>query len=144
MTSQQVTTQSTKKLAQIVCILSMIILAMLSAHNYIKHNEEERNAHYLRVQAIEENKVELCGDITNFKFAAQCYDMFIEEGYKCGEKITTETSDRCLFAEAVEGKDDEICDAYFQDNVPLQLECRVSVFIERYTNEGLSDCCHME
>lgn len=95
-------------------------------------------------QATEQNNPVLCENIKNLQLSSQCYVPFIEKGFDCRGQMQTNSSSACLIAQGVYLQDDLFCDAELTGtNVPENLECRVSVFIQRYTNEGLSNCCHI-
>ena len=109
-----------------VILLSSIYTVIQDKNEYINYNQK----------AIQENDPEYCKEISNFRYATWCYASFVKQGYEC-------TTDACFIAYAVFIQDDWYCDKVFSENkLQLNLECRVSVFIERYTHEGLSDCCH--
>lgn len=118
----------------------LIIISIMTLKE--KYTDEKEFAQYAAVARGENNPL-LCENIKNLRLSSQCYSSFVQEGYDC----TTEAhpSDACLIAQGVATKDDLFCDMVFFDNkVPENLECRVSVFIERYSDEGLSDCCHIK
>ncbi len=103
---------------------------------------DEKQAEYYTAWAEAENNPAYCENIKTLQRSSQCYAVFVQQGFSCKE--LAKQSNACLFAEAVLSQSDLACDLVFPEQVTLNLECRVSVFIERYTNEGLSDCCHIE
>ncbi|MBI5073052.1 hypothetical protein HZA99_04500 [Candidatus Woesearchaeota archaeon] len=108
-----------------------------------KYADEKEFEMYAR-QAAAQNNPFLCENIKNLRLSSQCYMPFVENGFDCTKQIATNSSSACLIAQGVYLQDDFFCDAVLTGtNVPENLECRVSVFIQRYTNEGLSDCCHI-
>ncbi len=121
--------------------LSILIVITIFAikTKYSDDNEFEWYAN----RAVAENNPLLCENIKNLRLSSQCYSIFIEQGYDCTAQ--NPMSDACLIAQGIFLQDDLFCDIVFTGTkVPENLECRVSVFIERYTNEGLSDCCHLQ
>ena len=113
-----------------ICFVMLLILFTIKISNSISEKQQH-------IQAQSAVTPESCEAIELLKYQAQCYSTFVRQGYSC-------STDACFFAYALYIKDDWYCDKAFPDNIPLNLECRVSVFIERYTNEGLSDCCHLQ
>ena len=111
-----------------ICFVILLVLLSIKISNSISEKQQ-----YGQAQSAQ--TPESCELIESFKYQTQCYSKFLNQGYSC-------STDACFFAYALYIKDDWYCDKVFSD-VPLDLECRVSVFIERYTNEGLSDCCHI-
>lgn len=111
-----------------ICFVILIILLTIKISSSISEKQQH-------IQAQSAQNPELCEGIKSLQYQAYCYSKFLNH-YSC-------STDACFFAYALYIKDDWYCDKAFPDNVPLNLECRVSVFIERYTNEGLSDCCHI-
>ncbi len=103
---------------------------------------DEKQAEYYTAWAEAENNPAYCENIKTLQRSSQCYAVFVQQGFSCKE--LAKQSNACLFAEAVLSQSDLACDLIFPEQVTLNLECRVSVFIERYTNEGLSDCCHIK
>ncbi|MEK6867780.1 MAG: hypothetical protein AABX98_03065 [Nanoarchaeota archaeon] len=119
----------------IIIVISILIVKT-------KYTDEKEFAQYAE-KAQETNNPKECENIKSLRLSSLCYSQFVEAGYDC----TTEEhpSDACLIAQGVATKDDLFCDmVFFDDKVPENLECRVSVFIERYSDEGLSDCCHIK
>ncbi len=132
-----------REIAQFFFWLSLTLLVIMSLMTVnTKYTEKKEFAQYAAAAEAENNPL-LCENIKNLRLSSQCYSSFVQEGYDC----TTQAhpSDACLIAQGVATKDDLFCDMVFFDNkVPENLECRVSVFIERYSDEGLSDCCHIK
>jgi hypothetical protein len=132
-----------REIAKFFFWLSLTLLLIMSLLTVTaKYTNEKEFAHYAAAAEAEKNPL-LCENIKNLRLSSQCYSPFIQGGYDC----TTEAhpSDACLIAQGVATKDDLFCDMVFFDNkIPENLECRVSVFIERYSDEGLSDCCHIK
>ena len=117
----------------------IIITYITLKTNWTDEQEFEKYA----AQAKAENNPLLCENIKNLRLSSQCYNVFVRQGYDCTGQEPL--SDACLIAQGVFLQDDLFCDMVFiATKVPENLECRVSVFIERYTNEGLRDCCHIE
>lgn len=128
-----------KMLFWIAAILLIIIIGITLKDNTINEKEFE----FYTAEAIAENKQLLCENIKNLRLSSQCYSTFVKTGYDCTSQEPM--SDACLIAQGVFLQDDLFCDIVFTGTkVPENLECRVSVFIERYTNEGLRDCCHIK
>ncbi len=122
-----------------VVVLLIIITAATLKTNYTN----EKAFEWYTARAAAENNPLLCENIKNLRLSSQCYSVFVEQGYDCTSQ--EQMSDACLIAQGVFLQDDLFCDMVFTETkVPENLECRVSVFIERYTNEGLRDCCHIE
>lgn len=118
----------------LVFVLSWLLLTSI---------QEKKEYNYWNEKAVKDNTPNLCENIKNLQLSARCYSQFITTGFDCTTQA--QTSDACLVAQGVFLKNDTFCDAVFpEEKLPLNLECRVSVFIERYTNEGLSDCCHIK
>ncbi len=127
-----------KQLPKIIFWISVLVLLFLSANTLLEKYYAQKEFSYYNQKAVQENNPVYCERISNFRYAATCYTQFMQQGYAC-------TTDPCYLAYALYIQDDWYCDTVFPENkLPLNLECRVSVFIERYTNEGLSDCCHLE
>jgi hypothetical protein len=118
-----------KQLFWISFVILIIVFAVQINNGISEHKQSQ--------QAYAAENPEACEAIELFRYQAVCYSRFLDSGYSCA-------TDACYFAYAVHIEDDWYCDKVFPTNVPLNLECRVSVFIERYTHEGLSDCCYME
>ncbi len=120
----------------LLCLMFFFIISFQKIQDlqeYTQYNEE----------AFSKNNPLLCENIKNLRYSAQCYSQFILRGYEC-QAQDMHASDACLLAQGVFLKNDTFCDTAFpEEKLPLNLECRVSVFIERYTNEGLRDCCHI-
>ncbi|MFA6889027.1 MAG: hypothetical protein WC254_06040 [Candidatus Woesearchaeota archaeon] len=115
-----------------ISFVILLIIFIVKINDSILEKEQ-----YEKVQSVQ--NPDFCESINSFKYQAQCYSKFIGQDYSNYSCST----DACFFAYALHIEDDWYCDKVFPDNVPLNLECRVSVFIERYTHEGLSDCCHI-
>ncbi len=121
----------------------LIILIIITLITLKTKYSDEKEFEMYAAQAEEENNPILCENIKNLRLSSQCYSIFVSQGYDCTGQEPW--SDACLIAQGVFLKDDLFCDIVFTGTkVPENLECRVSVFIERYTNEGLRDCCHIE
>lgn len=119
-----------------LCLLVIFIFSFQKLQDVQEYN-------YYNKKAGSENSPMLCENIKNLRYSAQCYSAFISQGYNC--RAQELHSDACLLAQGVFLKNDTFCDAVFPENeLPLNLECRVSVFIERYTYEGLRDCCRIQ
>ena len=133
------------KLAKSVFWTTLILLlVILFLSTRAAHKAEQQYETYTK-QAQEQNNPLLCENIKNLQLSSQCYAPFILNGFDCRAQAQTNTSSACLIAQGVQLQDDLFCDAVLTGtNMPENLECRVSVFIQRYTNEGLSDCCHIE
>ncbi len=125
-----------KNLPKFIFYISLLLIIFLTVNTYLENYYSTKEYSYYNQKALQENNPVYCERVSNFRYAAMCYSSFVQ-GYSC-------TTDPCYFAYALYIKDDWYCDKAFPHNVPLNLECRVSVFIERYTNEGLSDCCHIK
>ncbi len=121
-----------EKLSKQIFWISFILLLILLTIKISSSISEKQQ--YEQAQSAQ--NPEFCEGIESLQYQVQCYSKFLNQGYSC-------STDACFFAYTLYIKDDWYCDKAFPDNVPLNLECRVSVFIERYTNEGLSDCCHI-
>ncbi len=127
-----------ENLPKIIFWISLLLLLFLSVNAIIEKYYDAEEFSYYNQKAVQENNAVYCERISNFRYAALCYSSFMQQGYSC-------STDPCYFSYALYIKDDWYCDTVFPESkLPLNLECRVSVFIERYTNEGLSDCCHLE
>ncbi len=128
-----------KRIFCIVCVVLIIVLFIKSV-GYLKDKKEYE---HFAALAFGENTSRYCENIKNLQFSSLCYSEFIVHGFDC--RSQENSSDACMLAQAVFLQDDLFCDAVFTGTkVPENLECRVSVFIERYTHEGLSDCCHIK
>lgn len=118
--------------------ITAIILLFLSADAVLEKYYAAKEYSYYSQKAVQENNPVYCERIGNFRYAAQCYSYFVQQGHTC-------TTEPCYLAYALYIQDDWYCDTVFPESrLPLNMECRVSVFIERYTHEGLSDCCYIE
>ncbi|MBI5002984.1 hypothetical protein HZC31_06365 [Candidatus Woesearchaeota archaeon] len=123
--------------------IALTLLICITLFTLKARYTDEKESEMYAVQAAAENNPLLCENIKNLRLSSQCYSIFIRQGYDCTGKEPM--SDACLIAQGVFLQDDLFCDIVFTGTkVPENLECRVSVFIERYTNEGLRDCCHIE
>jgi len=128
------------KFAKTIFWIAFIVLMLVMAAKLITalHDIQEYRLYRGKAQAAHEPAE--CKNIKNLRFSALCYSDFVEEGYVCSR-----TSPACLIAQGAYVQDEGFCDEVFpQEQLPYLLECRVSLFIERYTNEGLSDCCHIK
>ena len=143
---EQTEEQQKEELQKVVKCIFWIALALLLLITSItlktKYTDEQEFEMYA-AQAAAENNPLLCENIKNLRLSSQCYSIFVQQGYDCTAQEPM--SDACLISQGVFLQDDLFCDMVFTGTkVPENLECRVSVFIERYTNEGLRDCCHIE
>jgi isochorismate hydrolase len=119
-----------------LCLIVIFFLAFQKIHDLQEYQQSQQDAQ-------SKNNPILCENIKNLRYSAQCYSTFISQGYDC--RTQDMHADACLLVQGVFLKNDTFCDAAFpEEKLPLNLECRVSVFIERYTNEGLRDCCHIQ
>ena len=122
-------------------LILLVVILFLSTR--AAHKAEQQHEIYTK-QAQEQNNPLLCENIKSLQLSSQCYAPFIQKGFDCRAQAQTNISSACLIAQGVQLQDDLFCDAVLTGtNVPENLECRVSVFIQRYTNEGISDCCHI-
>ena len=122
-------------------VLSILIVMSLLTGK-AKYTDEKEFALY-EEKARETNNPKECENIKSLRLSSLCYSQFVEAGYDCTAE--EQRSEACLIAQGVATKDDLFCDmVFFDTKVPENLECRVSVFIERYSDEGLSDCCHIK
>lgn len=129
-----------KRLFWFACIILMIITFFSIKTSY----EDNQEYQEYQEQAKEENNPALCENIKNIQLSSLCYQSFVENGFDCRTAAQTNTSSACLISQAVFLQNNLFCDAVLTGKkVPENLECRVSVFIQRYTNEGLSNCCHI-
>ncbi len=137
--TKEILDQLAKRIFWIILLLCIIVISLTS----IKKIQEWEEANQNMEAALNENNPLLCENIKNLRYSAQCYSTFISQSYDC--RTQDLQSDACLLAQGVFLKNDTFCDAVFpEEKLPLNLECRVSVFIERYTHEGLRDCCHIQ
>lgn len=131
-----------EKLPRLLFWSSLLLLLFISSLILFQSIEDKKEYASWNEKAMLENSPSLCENIKSLRLSSQCYSQFIAKGFDCTNQSTT--SDACLLAQGVAGEDDLFCDAVFPEKVRENLECRVSVFIQRYTHEGLSDCCHIE
>ncbi len=132
-------------LAKPVFFLSLLLCTIVFSSMLLNAVYSKEAYKYHLANAIAANNVQLCSEIENMKFSALCYNEFVKHGYDCSAENNEEQSPACLLALAVYKQDEFLCDAYFSaEQLPYNLECRVTLLIERYSDEGLSDCCHME
>ncbi len=137
-------TEEHVQVAKYVFWTALIILGIIFIIEVKTVHEHSQQYKIYQQQAQEQNNPLLCENIKNLKLSSQCYAPFILNGFDCRAQAQTNTSSACLIAQGVQLQDDLFCDAVLTGtNMPENLECRVSVFIQRYTNEGLSDCCHI-
>ena len=137
-------TEEHVQVAKFVFWTTLILLVVILFFSAKTAYEIEQQYEIYTKQAQEQNNPLLCENIKNLQLSSQCYAPFIQEGFDCRAQAETNTSSACLITQGVQLQDDLFCDAVLTGtNVPENLECRVSVFIQRYTNEGLSDCCHI-
>ncbi len=122
--------------------ISLLLCLLIVGIKIKTHFVEEEEYKIYTLKAESDDDPTLCENIKNLRFSSLCYSGFINKGYDCLEQ--EEPGDSCLIAQAVLLKDDLFCDMVLGNKVPENLECRVSVFIERYSDEGLSDCCHIK
>lgn len=131
-----------EKLPRLVFFSSLFLLLFIFLLLLFQSFQDKKEYAHWTENALEENDASLCENIKNLQLSSQCYQPFVEKGLDCTTQPVL--SDACLLAQGVHLQDDLFCDAAFPEKVPENLECRVSVFIQRYTHEGLSDCCHIE
>ena len=132
-----------QKVVKFVFWIAFALLLCITVFTLKEKYTDEQEFEMYATQAVAENNPLLCENIKNLRLSSQCYNIFIQSGYDCTGQEPM--SDACLISQGVFLQDDLFCDVVFTGTkVPENLECRVSVFIERYTNEGLRDCCHIE
>ena len=132
-----------QKVVKFVFWIAFALLLCITVFTLKEKYTDEQEFEMYAAQAAAENNPLLCENIKNLRLSSQCYSIFIQSGYDCTGQEPM--SDACLIGQGVFLQDDLFCDMVFTGTkVPENLECRVSVFIERYTNEGLRDCCHIE
>ena len=131
---------STDDLAKTIFWIALIVLIIVITTKLMTALDDEQEYRLYTAKAEAARNPTQCKNIKNLQFSALCYSNFVKEGYVCST-----TSVACLIAQAVYEQDEGFCDAVFPpEELPYLLECRVSFFIERYTNEGLSDCCNIK
>jgi hypothetical protein len=141
---EKIGNNETSKLVKIICVITLIILIISFTNMYTTIQKDITEGFYWTQRAVADNNPEWCDAISNLKYEVECYDYFVKEGFECSQNEESKDSSACLIAYAIYQQDELLCDEYFPpEELPLNLECRVTLFIERYTNEGISDCCHI-
>jgi magnesium-transporting ATPase (P-type) len=131
-------------LAQVIFLITLTMSIIIFTNMYMANKEQRSEGYYWTQRATMEENAAWCNEIDNLQYEVQCYSIFIKKGYNCNEQERSTKSKGCLIAFAVQNQDELLCDEYFPpEELPYNLECRVTLFIERYTNEGISDCCHI-
>lgn len=127
-----------ERLEKAIFWISFVLFSAVLLSTIFRANHDEEEYSFFLEKARTAHDPSSCENIKNSQFSSQCYKVFIEQGVQCPP------SDTCYIAEAVHKDDELFCDEVFPEKkLPFNLECRVSVFIERYTDEGLRDCCHI-
>ena len=135
--------QDHKKVTKFFFWTTFTILVIMSLFAVKAKYTDEKEFTLYAEKAQETNNPKECENIKSLRLSSLCYSLFVKAGYDCTAE--EQQSDACLIAQGVATKDDLFCDmVFFDTKVPENLECRVSVFIERYSDEGLSDCCHIK
>lgn len=131
-----------EKLPKLVFWSCLILLIFIFLLFLFQNFQDKKEYAFWNEKAVQENDASFCENIKNLGFSSRCYSSFVQQGYDC--RAAEKPVSPCLLAQGVHLQDDLFCDAVFPEKVQENLECRVSVFIQRYTHEGLSDCCHIE
>jgi len=134
---------SVKRLAKIVFIISFILCFIVLSNIIITKINDKKEYDYFIERAINNDNMTHCENIKNLRFSVLCYSEFIKKGDGCDNENSENPA--CLIALAAYNQDELFCDKVFPpEDLPYNLECRVTIFIERYTDEGFNNCCNIK